>query len=127
MYSKHDVHKTVFFMYLTDTQRDLICFAWTVVTVFTSLTSIKQHVLCDGPIKLCVCVEIAQEINAEVAELKCWLFSAGLRKCEKEFITENHDWEQVIVSSPTIPLPQITVQWSQATQTTLLMTVYQTT
>jgi hypothetical protein len=50
-----------------------------------------------------VWVEIAQKSNAEVAQLKCRLFSAGLRKCEKEFITENHKWEQVIISSPPIP------------------------
>jgi hypothetical protein len=43
MYRKHYVHKTLFFMYLNDAQRDLIRSARTGVTVFTSLTNTKEH------------------------------------------------------------------------------------
>jgi hypothetical protein len=78
MYSKHYVHKTVFFMYLNDAQRDLICSAWTEVTVFTSITNTEEcHVLWDATHKYKVAqknnvwVEIAQNINAEVAQMKC--------------------------------------------------------
>lgn len=65
-------------MYLNDAQRDLICSAWTEVTVFTSITNTKErHVPWDTTHKYKeaqknnVWVEIAQKVNAEVAQMKC--------------------------------------------------------
>jgi glutaredoxin-related protein len=64
-------------MYLNDAQRDLICSAWNEVTEFTSTTNTKErHVLRDTTheykeAQKNVWVEIAQNVNAEVAQMNC--------------------------------------------------------